>query len=140
LMPARSEQRPPTQPAGLGPDAQERALGTAAYASPEQLRDRSTDKRTDIWSFGAVLYEALAGRPAFTGSSASETVGSVLSGEVDYAALPSDTPPSIRHLIARCLTKDPRQRLQDIGEARIALEPANALRATELSALRSVRR
>jgi serine/threonine protein kinase/Tol biopolymer transport system component len=95
---------------------------TAAYASPEQLRGRATDRRTDIWSFGAVLYELLVGRPAFAGVSTSDTMTSVLHDEIDFSMLPVETPPPLRQLIGRCLTRDPRQRLQDIGEARIALD------------------
>jgi eukaryotic-like serine/threonine-protein kinase len=136
LMPERGAEHgdPSPSPIELGRDEEERAFGTAAYSSPEQLRGRSTDRRSDIWSFGAVLYETLSGRPAFTGVSASDTTASVLSCDVDYEVLPPETPPSVRQLIARCLTSDPRQRLQDIGEARIALEPANVRRAAESTA------
>jgi len=97
-------------------------LGTAAYMSPEQASGKSADRRADIWSFGAVLFEMLAGKKAFDGESASDTLASVLKLEPDWAALPAATPPAIRRLIERCLTKDRRQRLQAIGEARIALE------------------
>jgi eukaryotic-like serine/threonine-protein kinase len=97
-------------------------LGTAAYMSPEQASGRNADRRADIWSFGAVLYEMLAGKRAFAGESVSDTLATVLKLDPDWSALPADTPASIRRLIQRCLTKDRKQRLQAIGEARIALE------------------
>src|SRR5438876_4622983 len=96
-------------------------LGTAAYMSPEQARGKPVDKRTDIWSFGCVLYEMLAGQRAFEGETVSDTLVAVLTKEPNYTALPTSTPPSIRRLVARCLNKDPKQRLQAIGEARIAI-------------------
>src|SRR5215469_12271800 len=97
-------------------------LGTAAYMSPEQASGKPADRRADIWSFGAVLYEMLAGKKAFDGESVSDTLASVLKLEPDWNALPAATPPAIRNLIRRCLTKDLRHRLQAIGEARIVLE------------------
>ncbi len=97
-------------------------LGTAAYMSPEQAKGRSTDKRADIWAFGTVLYEMLTGRRAFEGEDVSETLASVLRQDIDLAALPSSTPELLRGLIARCLERDPKRRLRDIGEARLALE------------------
>jgi serine/threonine-protein kinase len=97
-------------------------LGTAAYMSPEQAAGKSADRRADIWSFGALLYEMLAGKKAFEGESISETLASVLKVEPDWGALPAATPPTIRKLVRRCLTKDRRQRLQAIGEVRIAVE------------------
>jgi len=96
-------------------------LGTAAYMSPEQARGQVVDKRTDIWAFGCVLYEMVAGRVAFPGATLSDTVAAILEREPDWAALPAATPPSVRHLLQRCLEKDARQRLRDIGEARIEL-------------------
>jgi hypothetical protein len=96
-------------------------LGTAAYMSPEQAKGKAVDKRSDVWAFGAVLYEMLAGRRAFDGEDVSDLIVAVLSKDVDLQALPSDTPPGIVRLIRRCLVRDPRQRLRDIGEARIAL-------------------
>jgi serine/threonine-protein kinase len=103
-------------------------LGTAAYMSPEQASGKPADRRADIWSFGAVLYEMLAGKKAFEGESVSDTLASVLKLDPDWTALPDATPPNIRNLIRRCLTKDRRQRLQAIGEARITLEsPAEEL-------------
>jgi Tol biopolymer transport system component len=96
-------------------------LGTAAYMSPEQAHGKAADRRADIWSFAALLYEMLAGKRAFTGESVSDTLASVLKFEPDWEALPKDTPAAIRKLLHRCLTKDRQQRLQAIGEARIAI-------------------
>jgi len=96
-------------------------LGTAAYMSPEQARGRVVDKRTDIWSFGCVLYECLAGRQAFEGETVSDLVARILQTEPDWNALPAATPAHVRALLARCLQKDARVRLRDIGDARIAL-------------------
>jgi Tol biopolymer transport system component/tRNA A-37 threonylcarbamoyl transferase component Bud32 len=97
-------------------------LGTAAYMSPEQARGKKVDRRADIWSFGAVLYEMLTGKPAFIGETISDTLAAVIRGEPDWSALPGNLPPPIVGLLRRCLTKDPRQRLRDIGEARITIE------------------
>lgn len=97
-------------------------LGTAAYMPPEQAKGKAVDRRADIWSFGCVLYEMLTGKQVFTGETVSDTLAAVIRGEPDWAALPGDTPPSLRRLLRRCLEKDPKQRLRDIGEARIALE------------------
>jgi eukaryotic-like serine/threonine-protein kinase len=109
-------------------------LGTAAYMSPEQARGRATDKRADIWAFGAVLYEMLSGRRAFEGEDVSETLASVLRQDIDLAALPSSTPEVLRGLIARCLERDPKRRLRDIGEARLQLETNAAVAGTRASA------
>jgi Tol biopolymer transport system component len=97
-------------------------MGTAAYMSPEQASGKTADRRADIWSFGAVLYEMLAGKKAFEGESVSDTIASVLKLDPDWDALPDATPASIHKLVRRCLTKDRKQRLQAIGEARIVLE------------------
>jgi serine/threonine-protein kinase len=97
-------------------------LGTAAYMSPEQARGREADRRADVWAFGAVLYEMLAGRRAFAGETSSEMLAAVMRDEPDWAALPPGLSPRWRRLLERCLAKDPRRRLQAIGEARIALE------------------
>ncbi|MGK2858294.1 MAG: protein kinase domain-containing protein [Thermoanaerobaculia bacterium] len=96
-------------------------LGTAAYMSPEQARGKKVDKRADIWAFGVVLYEMLTGTRLFTGETVSDTLAAVLRGEVDLALLPKDVPPHIVRLIARCTERDAKQRLRDIGEARVAL-------------------
>ena len=97
-------------------------LGTAAYMSPEQARGKALDKRTDIWAFGCVLYELLAGRLAFKGETFSDTIATILEREPDWAALPPATPATIRSLLRRCLEKDQKRRLRDIGDARHAIE------------------
>jgi Tol biopolymer transport system component len=96
-------------------------LGTAAYMSPEQARGKSVDKRADIWAFGCVFYEMLTGTSLFAGDSVPETLGLIFSREPDLTTLPAATPSRVRTLIARCLVRDPRQRLRDIGEARVVL-------------------
>ena len=99
-------------------------LGTAAYMSPEQARAKTVDKRTDIWAFGAVLFEMLTATRAFGGEDVADVLSRVLQREPDLAALPVGTPLGVRTLVARCLVKDPRQRLRDIGDARLALDGA----------------
>ena len=102
-------------------------LGTAAYMSPEQAKGKPVDRRADTWAFGAVLYEMLTGKPLHEGETAAETMASVLMKEPRLDRLPANTPPAIRNLLQRCLEKDPKQRLQAIGEARIVLRnPAPA--------------
>ena len=96
-------------------------LGTAAYMSPEQARGQVADRRADVWAFGAVLYEMLTGGKVFDGATVSDTIAATLKEEPDWSSLPSQAPAGLRRLLRRCLTKDPRQRLQHIGEARIAL-------------------
>ena len=97
-------------------------LGTAAYMAPEQAKGRPTDKRSDIWSFGAVLHEMLSGQRTFKGDDIADTLAAVLRHDVDWSVLPAATPASVRHLLARCLERDVTRRLRDIGEARIQLE------------------
>ncbi len=97
-------------------------LGTAAYMSPEQARGKPVDKRADIWAFGVVLFEMLAGRRLFEGETVSDTIAAVLTRPVDLDTLPKSVPASLRRLLARCLERDPKMRLRDIGEARIALD------------------
>jgi Tol biopolymer transport system component len=97
-------------------------LGTAAYMSPEQARGKRVDRRSDIWAFGCVVYEMLSGVRAFSGETTSDTLACVIRGEPDWSLLPVKTPPPVNTLLRRCLKKDPRQRLQAIGEARIAME------------------
>ncbi|MEQ1759795.1 MAG: protein kinase [Vicinamibacterales bacterium] len=99
-------------------------LGTAAYMSPEQAKGRPVDKRADIWAFGCVLYEMLTGTSLFASESVAESLGLIFSREPDLAALPAGTPAGVRTLIARCLVRDPRQRLRDIGDARLTLDGA----------------
>src|SRR5262249_44834608 len=97
-------------------------VGTAAYMSPEQARGKTLDRRTDIWSFGCVLYESLTGRQAFPGDTATDIVAAILGREPDWNALPSGVPTSIRKLLERCLRKDLKQRLHEIADARIEIE------------------
>jgi Tol biopolymer transport system component len=97
-------------------------IGTAAYMAPEQAKGKAVDKRADIWAFGVVLYEMLTGRRAFDGDDISTTMAAVLMREPDLAALSSGTPVRVRALIARCLVKDPKLRLRDIGDARLMLD------------------
>jgi serine/threonine-protein kinase len=97
-------------------------LGTAAYMAPEQARGKSVDRRADIWSFGAVAFEMLTSKMAFKGDTVSDTLAAVIRGEPEWTFLPASVPNEIQQLIRRCLNKDPRQRLQSIGEARIAIE------------------
>jgi Tol biopolymer transport system component len=99
-------------------------LGTAAYMAPEQARGKAVDRRADIWAFGCVLYEMLTGRMAFEGETITDTLAAIMTRELDLGALPAGTPPAVRRLLGRCLERDPKQRLRDIGEARIALEPS----------------
>ena len=99
-------------------------LGTAAYMSPEQTRGREIDRRSDIWSFGCVVFELLTGKQAFEGETVSDLFASILRGEPDWSALPPTIAESVRVLLKRCLQKDVRRRLQHIGEARIAMEDA----------------
>jgi serine/threonine-protein kinase len=96
-------------------------LGTAAYMAPEQAKGKAVDKRADIWAFGCVLFEMLTARRIFAGDTTSELLAAVIMKDADLAALPSGTPQGVTLLIRRCLEKDPRQRLRDIGEARVAL-------------------
>jgi serine/threonine protein kinase len=105
-------------------------LGTASYMSPEQARGKRADRRTDIWAFGCVLFEMITGKRLFEGETVSDTLAAILKTEPELGALPGDMPPRLRELIRRCLTIDPRQRLRDIGEARIAIEGAIAGVAT----------
>jgi Tol biopolymer transport system component len=99
-------------------------LGTAAYMSPEQARGTPLDKRTDIWSFGCVLYEMLTGRLAFGGASVSDSIAAILTKDPDWDALPANTPRRIRRLLTRCLEKDQKKRLRDIGDARVEIDDA----------------
>jgi Tol biopolymer transport system component len=97
-------------------------LGTASYMSPEQAAGQPIDRRSDIWSFGVVLYELLTGKRLFDGETVSHTLAAVLTTEVDLERLPKETPRQVRQLLRRCLERDPTRRLRDIGEARIILD------------------
>ena len=99
-------------------------LGTAAYMAPEQAAGKSVDKRADIWSFGVVLWEMLTGARLFDGETVSHTLADVLRAPIDFEKLPRQTPPGVRNLLRRCLDRDTRTRLRDIGEARIVIERA----------------
>ena len=100
-------------------------LGTAAYMSPEQARGKLLDKRSDIWAFGVVLFEMLAGRHLFEGESVVDVIGAIAHKEPEWEALPAETPEAIRRLLRRCLAKDVRQRLHDIADARLEIEAAS---------------
>ncbi len=101
-------------------------LGTAAYMSPEQARGKPLDRRTDVWSYGCVLYEMLTGKTTFGGETVSDTMVRILEREPDWQALPARTPPEVRRVLRRCLMKDPRRRLRDMGDARSEIEEALA--------------
>jgi hypothetical protein len=90
--------------------------------APEQARGRAVDRRADIWAFGNVVYELLTGRRAFEGEDVADIVAKILEREPDWAALPPSTPPDLRRLLVRCLMKDPKARLRDIGEARVTID------------------
>ena len=100
-------------------------LGTAAYMSPEQAKGKAVDKRTDIWAFGCVLFEMLTGKAAFPGDNITEILAAVVRGEPDWSTLPADTPGSLQRLLHRCLTKEPKDRLSDIGVARLEIRDAS---------------
>jgi eukaryotic-like serine/threonine-protein kinase len=129
------------EPAGSGlttsPQSETRpgsVLGTPAYMSPEQARGKPLDRRTDLWSFGCVLYEMLSGRRPFTGETASDTLAAILASDPDWSALPADLPPAIARLIRRCLEKDALRRMRDAADARLELEDAMAMPGTGSSA------
>jgi serine/threonine-protein kinase len=127
------------QTASIGSTRDGVILGTAAYMSPEQARGQVVDKRTDIWAFGCLLYEMLAGRSPFPGKTIADTFAVVLEREPNWTLLPADTPILILRLIERCLVKDPRERLRDIGDARLEVETVLA-RPGDARAERSDRR
>jgi len=102
-------------------------LGTAAYMSPEQAKGREADKRSDVWSFGAVLYEMLTGRRAFDGDDVSDTMASVLKSEPDWSIVPADVPPAVVSLMKGCLVKDRRQRVSDISIAKFVLKDLSTM-------------
>jgi len=99
-------------------------LGTAAYMAPEQAKGKAIDKRVDIWAFGCVLFEMLTGRKPFDGDDVTDVLAAIVRGEPEWSRLPPDTPPAVRTLLRRCLEKDRRERLPDIGAARLELRDA----------------
>ena len=122
----------------VAPTVRGAVMGTPAYMSPEQARGLPVDRRTDIWAFGCVLYELLAGRAAFKGDSYSDLMAAILDRDPDWGALPPDTPAALRRLLQRCLEKDRRQRLRDIGDALPELAaPQGDSEATTLAIRRS---
>ena len=106
-------------------------LGTAAYMSPEQARGWDVDQRTDVWSFGCILFEMLAGARAFAAATHADTIAAVLEREVDWNAVPAHTPSSVVRLLRRCLARDPKRRLRDIGDAHLELEDATTEPASD---------
>ena len=96
-------------------------MGTAAYMSPEQAKGKTVGRQADVWAFGAVLYEMLTGKRAFSGDGVSDTLAAVLRAEVDFEALPADTP-RLRHVVQACLERDPKQRVHDVADVRLAME------------------
>jgi serine/threonine protein kinase/Tol biopolymer transport system component len=123
---ARAPGHPSMSPTLTAPTQMGVILGTAAYMSPEQAKGKAVDKRADIWAFGCVLYELLSGRRAFAGEDVSDTLAFVLTKEPAWEALPPSTPPVLLRLLRRCLDKDPKRRLRDIGEARVAIDEASS--------------
>jgi eukaryotic-like serine/threonine-protein kinase len=121
-------------PTMLGPTGDGVLLGTAPYMSPEQARGKAVDRRTDVWAFGCVLFEMLTGARAFPGETSSDAIAAVLEREPDWTKLPPSTPPAVRRLLRRCLEKDSKRRLRDIGDARLELDdesaPATAIPAS----------
>jgi serine/threonine protein kinase len=113
-------------------------LGTAAYMSPEQARGKPVDKRADIWAFGVLLYEILTGVKLLAGETLSDTLAAVLTREPDWTRLPSSTPTGVRRLLVRCLERDPRMRLRDIGDARADLVPVPEPAAPPSASTRSI--
>jgi Tol biopolymer transport system component len=107
-------------------------LGTAAYMSPEQARGKVVDRRTDIWSFGCILFECLTGRQLFDGETVSDLIARILERDPDWTRLPPGTPSKVRDLLGRCLEKDAKRRMRDIGDARIEIEEAIAARAAAI--------
>ncbi len=101
-------------------------MGTAAYMSPEQARGKTLDRRTDIWSFGCVLYECLTGRQAFSGETVTDTLAKILERDPDWDAIPETAPPTVRYVIRRALEKDPNKRWRDMGDVGILLDEASA--------------
>ena len=112
-------------------------LGTAAYMAPEQAKGKAVDKRADIWAFGVVLYEMLTGRAAFAGDTVTDIIAAVVTREPDWTLLPAATPAAIRRLLTRCLEKDPKRRLRDIGDARFEIDETIARGSSDAGAAES---
>ncbi|MGK2858293.1 MAG: protein kinase domain-containing protein [Thermoanaerobaculia bacterium] len=109
-------------------------LGTAAYMSPEQARGKRADKRADVWAFGVVLWEMLTGSRLFAGETVSDTLAEVLKTGIEFDALPAETPAAIRRLLRQCLERNPKNRLHDIADARIAIDDVLAGRGDDVPA------
>jgi serine/threonine-protein kinase len=125
---------------GATVDASEALIGTLSFMSPEQVRCLPVDKRGDIWAFGCVLYEMLTGTAAFKGDQVADVMAQIIGKEPDFDALPEVVPPAIRRLLQRCLRKDARERLRDIGDARLDLEEALSAKAPEPAVRRRMSR
>src|SRR2546427_7689263 len=110
----------------ISPTSTGMILGTAGYMSPEQARGMPVDKRADIWAYGVVLFEMLSGREMFAGETVSDTLAAVLRADFDWSALPRETPAPIRRLLRRCLERDRKKRLRDIGDALVEIDEAAA--------------
>jgi len=116
----------PASDAAIAASGAHVVVGTPAYMSPEQARGEQTDKRTDIWAFGCVMFEMLSGNATFADKTVADTIARVIDGVPEWTSLPSATPSSVRRLLARTLVKDVRRRLNDIGDARLEIESADA--------------
>ena len=99
-------------------------MGTAAYMAPEQAKGKVADKRADVWAFGCVLYEMLTGRRTFDGDDISKVMAGVIKSEPEWDALPTELPPALVTYLRRCLQKDPKERIRDIGDVRLAMAGA----------------
>ena len=108
-------------------------MGTAAYMSPEQARGKPTDRRADVWSFGAVLFEMLTGRLAFRGRDVSETLAAVIQSSPEWDSFPTETPARLANLVRRCLEKEPTERVQAVGDIRLAMKGAFETTVTTVS-------
>lgn len=124
-LPPNANSPTATSPAVLNsPTIPGAIMGTAGYMSPEQARGKPVDKRSDIFSYGCVLYEMLTGIQPFAGETVSDSIGALLHGQPDFSILPHSTPPAVRRVLVRCLSKEKSERLRDIGDARIELASA----------------
>ena len=124
LAKATGPEPPHSPPISMDATREGTILGTAAYMSPEQARGHQVDKRTDIWAFGCVLYEMLTGRLAFDRATVSDTVAAIIEGEPDWKALPPGISPTLKIYLQCCLNKNPRDRVHDVADLRLALEGA----------------